>query len=109
MYGIQGNAHRWLESFLRGRTQHVVVDGMESLVIMVLSGVPQGTVLGPLLFILYINDLFLVVKHCKVKVFADDSKLHKNISSPSDCKCLQEDLCAVVRWAVANNMELNES
>ena len=109
MYGIQGNAHRWLESFLRGRTQHVVVDGIESLVIMVLSGVPQGTVLGPLLFILYINDLFLVVKHCKVKVFADDSKLHKNISSPSDCKCLQEDLCAVVRWAVANNMELNES
>ena len=108
-YGIQGNAHRWLASFLSGRTQHVVVDGVESIIIMVLSGVPQGTVLGPLLFILYINDLFLVVKHCKVKVFADDSKLHKNISSPSDSERLQEDLCAVVRWAVANNMELNES
>ena len=109
LYGIQGKAYRWLENFLSGRTQHVVVDGVTSIIIAVLSGVPQGTVLGPLLFILYINDLFLVVKHCKVKVFADDSKLHKNISSPSDSERLQEDLCAVVRWAVANNMELNES
>ena len=109
LYGIHGKAYRWLQNFISGRTQHVVVDGIESIIIAVLSGVPQGTVLGPLLFILYINDLFQVVKHSKVKVFADDSKLHKNISTPSDSMLLQEDLNAVVRWAVANNMELNES
>jgi hypothetical protein len=109
LYGIQGKVHQWLSSFLHGRTQHVVIDGVESNIIRVLSGVPQGTVLGPLLFILYINDLFSVVKHSKVKVFADDSKLHKNISSPSDCQLLQEDLHAVVRWANSNNMELNEN
>ena len=109
LYGIQGKVHRWLSNFLSGRTQHAVIDGVRSNVIRVLSGVPQGTVLGPLLFILYINDLFSVVKHSKIKVFADDSKLHKSIGSPTDCKLLQEDLHAVVRWATNNNMELNES
>jgi hypothetical protein len=109
LYGIQGKVHRWLSNFLSGRTQHAVIDGVRSNVIRVLSGVPQGTVLGPLLFILYINDLFSVVKHSKIKVFADDSKLHKSIGSPTDCKLLQEDLHAVVRWATINNMELNES
>ena len=109
LYGIQGKTYHWISNFLCGRTQHVVIDGVESNIIKVLSGVPQGTVLGPLLFILYINDLFSVVKHSKVKVFADDSKLHKNIKSLSDCKLLQEDLYAVVRWAIINNMELNET
>ena len=100
LYGVQGKAHRWFSNFLQGRTQHVVIDGVESK-IRVLSGVPQGTVLGLLLFILYINDLFSVVKHSKVKVFADDSKLHKNINSPSDSKLLQEDLYAVVAGQTA--------
>ena len=113
LYGIQGKARHWVSNFLHDRTQHVVIDGVESKLIRVLSMVPQGTVLGPLLFILYINDLFSVVKHGhvlnKVKVFADNSKLHKNINSPSDSKLqdLQEDLHAVVHWANSNNMELN--
>ena len=76
--------------------------------INVISGVPQGTVLGPLLFLIYIDDIFSVVKHSKIKVFADDSKLHKNISSHIDRIVLQKDLLSVVNWADANNMELNE-
>jgi hypothetical protein len=107
-YGIRGNMHQWISNFLRGSTQHVVIDGVTSAVIDVISGVPQGTVLGPLLFILYINDIFEVVKHSKVKVFADDSKLHKDIKTAADHRLLQEDLAAVVKWASNNNMELNE-
>ena len=107
-YGIRGKIHQWISSFLRGRTQHVVIDGVASTIIDVISGVPQGTVLGPLLFILYINDIFEVVKNSKVKVFADDSKLQKDIKTAVDHFLLQDDLAAVVKWASDNNMELNE-
>ena len=79
-----------------------------SSIIDVVSGVPQGTVLGPLLFLIYINDIFGAVKHSKIKVFADDSKLHKDISSHVDRLLLQEDLLSVVEWADINNMELNQ-
>lgn len=109
MYGFRGKVLDWISNFLCERKQHVVIDGIKSPAIDVISGVPQGTVLGPLLFILYINDIFSVVQHSKVKVFADDSKLHKKISSPSDHLLLQEDLQAVIQWALENNMELNES
>ena len=107
--GIRGNVYNWISSFLSGRKQHVVIDGVKSPAIDVISGVPQGTVLGPLLFILYINDIFSVVKHSKIKVFADDSKLHKRISSSADHSLLQEDLQAVIKWSFDNNMELNET
>ena len=107
-FGIKGKLHDWITSFLTGRKQHVIVDGVRSSIIDVISGVPQGTVLGPLLFLIYIDDIFSVVKHSKIKVFADDSKLHKDISSHVDRILLEEDLLSVVNWAEANNMELNE-
>ena len=107
-FGIRGKLYDWIASFLTGRKQHVIVDGVMSTIIDVISGVPQGTVLGPLLFLIYIDDIFSVVKHSKIKVFADDSKLHKDISSHIDRILLQEDLLSVVNWADANNMELNE-
>ena len=109
LYGIRGKAYEWISSFLSGRKQHVVVDGVRSPAIDVVSGVPQGTVLGPLLFILYINDIFNSVKHSIIKVFADDSKVHKYIKSLFDRTLLQEDIEAIVKWATENNMELNPS
>ena len=107
-YGIGGSLYHWIESFLTGRNQFVVVEGRNSYTIAVLSGVPQGTVLGPLLFLLYINDIEDVVHHSCVKIFADDSKLHKLIKSLTDRLLLQKDLENVVRWASTNNMELNQ-
>ena len=64
----------------------------------VLSGVPQGTVLGPLLFLVFINDLPEVVKHSSVKLFADDSILFKHIKSSYDAMKLQQDLTSLEEW-----------
>ena len=107
-YGVSGNLLNWLKSFLSDRDQYVIVDGHKSRPEKVLSGVPQGTVLGPLLFILYINDIVKVIKHSYVKIFADDSKLIKMIESLSDRELLDSDLHAVIEWAVTNKMELNK-
>ena len=106
--GITGKIYEWIKSFLSNRKQHVVVDGIISSPAEVLSGVPQGTVLGPLLFLIFIDDMTDVVLHSKVKLFADDSKLCKKVKSAHDQELLQADLNAVLDWAQDNNMELNE-
>ena len=72
-YGIKGSLLRWLESFLTGRRQRVAVNGNLSSWAPVDSGVPQGSVLGPLLFICYVNDMPEVV-HSALRMFADDTK-----------------------------------
>ena len=74
-YGVTGKMHKWIEEFLSGRVQTVVVEGTKSSFKIVISGVPQGTVLGPILFILYINDLILALRSSKGLSFADDTKL----------------------------------
>ena len=107
-YGIRGKLYQWIAAFLKGRKQYVIVEGWKSFIAAVMSGVPQGTVLGPLLFLLYIDDITTVVLHSKIKIFADDSKLHKLIRSLLDRLLLQEDLQRVTEWSVANNMELNQ-
>ena len=83
-YGIKGNLLRWIEEFLDGRTQSVLVDGTKSTEEAVLSGVPQGTVLGPLMFLLYINDMpSQVQRDTRCRLFADDSLLYRVIDSTS--------------------------
>ena len=82
--GIRGKIAARIESFLSNRTQQVVIDGANSTPVKVLSGVPQGTVLGPVLFIIYMNDLNAVVKHSLLKCFADDSKLIKSIENQEE-------------------------
>ena len=79
-YGVSGKLHSWIQAFLTGRQQRVVLEGVRSEWMTVTSGVPQGSVLGPLLFLVYVNDLPEVVQ-CGVKMFADDTKLYSRITS----------------------------
>ena len=95
--GITGNLLRWIKNFLSERKQRVVLNGISSDWTDVISGVPQGSVLGPILFILYVNDLPDKVKsYCKI--FADDTKLYKEINNLKDYEDLQDDIYELCRW-----------
>ena len=106
MYGITGKTHRWIEDFLGNRTQEVVVNGSKSECGMVKSGVPQGTVLGPLLFLIYINDIESQITS-SISLFADDSALYRPIYSESDSLSLQEDIFKLQKWANTWQMAFN--
>ena len=97
-YGICGNLHTWIQSFLCNRHMKVVVEGESSNEVTVDSGVPQGTVLGPLLFLCHINDLPDAVKS-QVRLFADDCLLYREVKSQSDHTILQQDLHNLENWA----------
>ena len=107
-FGIQNSLLKWMESFLLGRQQTVIVDGAESPPKPVLSGVPQGTVLGPLLFLIYINDItHKLSPGTIIRLFADDSLLYRIIKSPEDAKILQKDLDTLQKWELENKMEFH--
>ena len=94
--GSEGR-HNCIRSFLSDRSQQVVVDGATSEAVPVISGVPQGSVLGPILFLLFINDLPDCVKS-KVRLFADDCIVYNQIDSTKDAQTLQEDLVCLAGW-----------
>jgi hypothetical protein len=97
-YGIRGKANAWIADFLMGRKQQVVVKGSHSSWADVLSGVPQGSVLGPILFILYVNELPELVTS-SVKMFADDTKLYRRVQGIQDANHLQQDLDILQDWS----------
>ena len=105
-YGITGELNRWIGSFLGGRRQAVVVEGEASSFVDVASGVPQGSVLGPCLFLLYINDLPKNL-NSTARLFADDTLCHTNICSNSDTEALQEDLAHLSAWEQTWCMEFH--
>ena len=105
-YGIRGNTLKWISSFLDGRTQKVMVDGSISNECPVLSGVPQGSVLGPTLFLLYINDITHQLDS-RVRLFADDCLIYREIQSPDDHRILQQDLDRLTEWSHQWQMSFN--
>ena len=96
-YGIQGKVHTWITNFLHGRSQRVLVEGEQSNDVEVSSGVPQGSVLGPSLFLFYINDMPQNV-NATVRLFADDTIAYLTINSDRDQTKLQEDLNLLAAW-----------
>ena len=107
-YGIDGKMNNWIQSFLTQREQQVIIEGESSSPCSVDSGVPQGTVLGPLLFLCHINDLPQRVKS-QVRLFADDCLLYRQIHSITDQILLQQDLIALEAWAKEWGMRFNAS
>ena len=95
--GIRGPALSWIRSFLSEQTQRVVVDGAMSEEGQVVSGVPQGSVLGPLLFLVFINDLPSCVKS-KVRPFADDCIVYREVKHKKNTKIFQKDLGNLEKW-----------
>jgi hypothetical protein len=96
-YGIKGNLLVWIENFLSNRNQCVTINNVSSDTIEVTSGIPQGSVLGPILFIIFINDLPDVL-NSYVKIFADDTKIFNVIQSVESYNILQEDIRKIIDW-----------
>ena len=105
-YGITGKLHNWKQKIFTMRTQQVVLEGVSSSSITVTSGVPQGTVLGPLLFILYLNDLPEGVSS-QVRLLADDCILYREINTLNDCQDLQKDINTLCNWESKWQMKFN--
>ena len=105
-YGVRGSILSWLQAFLTDRSQYVILDNMKSYATPVLSGVLQGTVLAPLLFLMYINDLSTCVQN-KVRLYDDDVLIYSYINSKDDCIPLQQDLTALEQWSLKWQMLFN--
>jgi ribonucleases P/MRP protein subunit RPP40 len=107
-HGVDGKLNNWIEAWLTDRYQRVMINGVASSWQPILSGVPQGSVLGPLLFLIFINDLGADLA-CRLLMFADDTKLFARIQGLDDGLSLQHDLDSVSTWADIWQMKFNES
>ena len=107
--GICGSLHQWFSDYLTNRMQRVTLDGCASEWLPVTSGVPQGSILGPLLFLLYINDLPTVLSPNTIcAIFADDTKIGHKITTDDDFKTLQSDIDSLITWGTTWGLRFNK-
>ena len=105
-YGVTDKVNNWIRGFLKDRRQRVKVNGTLSDWVEVTSGVTQGSVLGPVLFVVFINDLPEVVKSL-CSMYADDTKIYRSVDTVHDCVRLQNDLDNLTAWAEKWQMKFN--
>ena len=105
--GISGKLYEWLQGFLLSRKQTVMVDGVVSERVSVVSGVPQGSVIGPLMFLILLRDIDADIAFANVSSFADDTRVCSGIRSLEDVTRLQADLNKIYEWARKNNAIFN--
>ena len=108
LFGIIGKNARWVKNYLNNRKKCTFVKNIFSNTEMITCGVPQGSVCGPLLFLLYINDISKVLKHCKVSLYAYDTVLYYSTDKiETAVKCVQEDLLTLSKWCNNNKLTIN--
>ena len=109
-YGIRGTTHEWFKNYLTNRKQFVSVDGVSSSLLDIQCGVPQGSILGPLLFLIYINDIHNSVPERNIKLFADDANIFLHSKTVEESvKLTQTCLANIQRWCSANKISINYS
>ena len=108
-FGIAGELLLWFQGYLTSRTHTVSRDGTTSNTLPVVSGVPQGSILGPLLFLIYVNDLPEHMQASSLFMFADDTKISKEICSPQDHTALQSDVTELSNWCAQWKLRCNHT